>query len=297
LKKKTPTIDALLEARPSKKVARQLVEWADDTRTRIVRGDMMIAILSLEEAAQIPIAYARAAQIGTPQAWLKLASWHTSPEYGEQDLDEAEAALASAIKANVKNAELELVKFRWFFQRKTATKAEAKQAYKSVSTLVDSNPNNAEAIYILALLTTHGFGISAAPRTGFDLQNRAADLGNTDAMFELYIHHSQGLGVEADEAAALEACRRAANAGHSRAMYNMGAFCASGSGLPKNILEAIQWYERSAAKGNPRAMAGLAVIYAMGDGVKADREYAEQMFDQADYCGLDVRALRERVGL
>jgi hypothetical protein len=44
-------------------------------------------------------------------------------------------------------------------------------------------------------------------------------------------------------------------------------------------------------------MVGLAVIYATGDGVEADRQYAQQLFDQADYCGLDVSEVRRQVGL
>jgi hypothetical protein len=44
-------------------------------------------------------------------------------------------------------------------------------------------------------------------------------------------------------------------------------------------------------------MVGLAVIYATGDGVEKDRERAEQLFDQADYCGLDVSQVRKQVGL
>ena len=80
-------------------------------------------------------------------------------------------------------------------------------------------------------------------------------------------------------------------------MYNLGAFNASGRGVPKNIPEAIKWYERAADSGNPSAMAGLAAIYATGDGVEADREYAKQLLDQADYCGLDVSELRKQLGL
>jgi TPR repeat protein len=78
-------------------------------------------------------------------------------------------------------------------------------------------------------------------------------------------------------------------------MYSLGAFNASGRGLPKNISEAIKWYKRAADKGNASAMAGLAAIYASGDGVEPDREYAQELLDQADYCGLDVSQLREKL--
>lgn len=290
-------IDALLQATPSKAVADRLVAWADATRNRIARGDMMIGILTIEDVAKIPAAYRTAAAHGNSTAWVKLAWWHAYPDFGEQDLESAEAAIQAAIETGAENAKLELAKIRWFFKRDTATEPEKRQAYRLVAEIVDSEPDNADAIYMLALLSTHGFGVAPSPELGFALQQRSADLGNSDAMFELYARYANGLGVPPDEELAFQACQRAANAGHSRAMYNIGAFNATGRGVPKNIPEAIKWYERAADAGNPSAMAGLAMIYATGDGVEPDREYAQEMFDQADYCGLDVTHLREQVGL
>jgi TPR repeat protein len=294
---KPADIDSLLKATPSPSVARQLVEWAADARNRIARGDMVIGILTPAEVQKIPVAYRIAAQNGEPGAWLALAWWCANPQFGKPDLKAAEQALKAAIDANVSNARLELVKIRWFFKRDTATPKEKKEAYRFVSEIAAADAGNAQAVYFLALLTTHGFGVAASPDSGFVLQQKAADLGDADAMFELYIHYANGLGVAANDTAALDACRRAAEAGHSRAMYNMGAYNASGRGMPKNITEALKWYERAADAGNPSAMVGLAVIYATGDGVEADREYAEQMLDQADYCGLDVSQIRKQIGL
>src|SRR5690242_3755654 len=69
---KSAVIGTLLRAKPSPAVARQLVEWASDTRNRIARGDMVIGILTPEEVSKIPAAYRAAAQ-GEPNAWLALA--------------------------------------------------------------------------------------------------------------------------------------------------------------------------------------------------------------------------------
>lgn len=290
-------IDALLKAQPSNSVAEQLVAWADATRNQIARGDMMLGILSIDEVAKIPMAYQAAAQLGHSNAWVTLAWWYAYPDFGEQDLESAETAIQRAIDADVEMAKLEIAKIRWFFKRNTATEAERQQSYQFVSDIVTLDPDNARAIYILALLTTHGFGVAASPKSGFLLQQRSADLGNADAMFEIFAHYSNGLGVPVDEDLAFNACQRAADAGHVRAMYNLGAFNAIGRGTSKNTLEAVKWYERAAAAGNPSAMVGLAIIYATGDGVDVDREYAREMFDQADYCGLDVSQLRDQVGL
>lgn len=290
-------IHALLNAAPSPAVARRLVAWADATRERIARGDMMTGILTLAEAATIPVAYRTAAQQGDSDAWIRLAWWNVNPDFGEPDLEAAEQALRAAIDAGVPAAGLELVKLRWFFERDTATAGGRDEAYRLVSGIVRSDPGNAEGLYFLALLTTHGFGVAASPREGFLLQQKAAELGHAAAMFELYVHYANGLGVAADEAAALDACRRAAEAGHPRAMYNLGAAHASGQGLPKSIPEALRWYERAADAGNPWALVGLAVIHATGDGVEPDREYAEQLLNEAEYAGLEVGDVREQVGL
>jgi TPR repeat protein len=294
---KSPEIDNLLKATPSPEVARQLVEWAADIRNRIARGDMVLGILAPEEVEKIPAAYRAAAQQGEADAWLLLAWWHAQPQYGKPNLEAAEQVLKAAIDAKVPNARIELVKIRWFFKRDTATASEKSEAYHFVSGIVEADPKNADGVYFLALLTTHGFGVATSPSAGFALQQQAAALGNANAMFELYIHYANGLGIAANEAAALDACRQAAEAGHSRAMYNLGAYNASGRGMPKNIPEALKSYERAASAGNPSAMVGLAVIYATGDGVDTDREYATQLFDQADYCGMDVSRVRNQVGL
>src|SRR5262245_35903467 len=117
---KSLNIDELLKAKPSRTIAQQLVEWADATRNRIARGDMIIGILTLDEVGKIPVAYRAAAQHGDANTWVALAWWHASPQFGERDLELAEDALQKAIDANVQNARLELVKIRWFFKRDTA---------------------------------------------------------------------------------------------------------------------------------------------------------------------------------
>src|SRR5262249_6671278 len=78
---KPADIDSLLKAKPSRAVARKLVEWAATTRQKIVRGDMMLGILNPEEVAKIPVAYRTAAQHGEPDAWLQLAWWHAQPQF------------------------------------------------------------------------------------------------------------------------------------------------------------------------------------------------------------------------
>lgn len=290
-------IEELLAAGASKHSAELLVAWADATRQRIMRGDMMLGILSFDDAAKIPVAYKTAADCGDRDAILKLAWWYAFPALGNPDVDAAQREFRNAIDAGTQDASLQYVQFLWFCKRDRATEDERHEAYQLASSIVHQNPLHAKATYFLGMLTTHGFGVDPSPEVGFGLQQKAAELGNTDAMFELYVHYAQGLGVPVDEVKAIKACQLAADGGHSRAMYNLGAYSASGRGMVKDIPLAIEWYEKAANAGNASAMAGLAVIYATGDGVQIDREYADEMFNQASYCGLDVSKLRVQVGM
>ncbi|HEY9785879.1 MAG TPA: hypothetical protein V6D17_10790, partial [Candidatus Obscuribacterales bacterium] len=120
-------IDALLSAPRSQAVAEQLVEWADKTRCHILRGDMMIGILSMDEVAKIPAAYEAAALSGLTDAWVKLAWWYATPEFGDADVEMAEASLNKAIAAGVPEAQMELVKIVWFFKRETATDSQKRK--------------------------------------------------------------------------------------------------------------------------------------------------------------------------
>jgi hypothetical protein len=290
-------IDQLLRADKSPQVAQQLIDWADETQGAIDRGEMMIGLLTLDEVMQIPVAYRRAVECGVSSAWLRLANWHASPRVGEPELELAEEALASAIAANVPGAKLALVQTRWFCKQDTATAKEKVEAHQYLCEMTAADPQDAVAHYFLGMLTTQGFGVAAAPQKGAALLRQAADLGNADAMFEYYIYLSTGTGIAKDEAAALQFLIRAAEAGQPRAMYNLGAYHAVGRGMPKNIPAAIDWYERAAAFGNPQAMVGLATIYGLGDGVEQDLGYAEEMIGQAEYYGMDVNHLRERLNL
>ena len=241
-------IDELLQQPGSIKVAQQLNDWADSVRNQIARGDMMLGILSVEDVAKIPTAYERAAEYGLSIARLKLAWWHAMPEFGDQNMANAESVLEAAVDDEVDGATLELIKLRWFFMRESASEDKRVHTFQLAQSLGDQS-DDGEVLYFLALLTTHGFGTSASPDVGFELQQQAADLGNTDAMFELYIHHANGLGTKPDKKLAFAACERAAEAGHHRAMYNLGAFNATGRGTSRDMRKAVEWYERAADAG------------------------------------------------
>lgn len=80
-------------------------------------------------------------------------------------------------------------------------------------------------------------------------------------------------------------------------MYNMGACHATGRLVAKDLAKAVEWYRRASEAGNVMATAALAVLYAKGEGLAKDIETAKQLFDEAEYMGLDVSKMRASVGL
>jgi TPR repeat protein len=291
------TIDDLLAAPATPEAGRALLNWVGELRARIVRGEMMIGILPVEEIERAPIALRRAAECGLPDAWSQLASWLAAPPFGKPNIPEAESVLRTAMATGVPGATIDFVRLQWFYRRGEATDEEQREAFSLLDTLVARNPRDATAIHLLGLLTCQGFGTTADPAAAAAHQQLAASLGSADAMFELFIHYHTGLGVPADDAIALRWVRQAADAGHPRAMYNMGAFHATGSLLPRDPSAALDWYNRASEAGNVRATAALAVMYVQGDGVERDLEYARRLFDEAEYMGLDVGAMRAAVGM
>lgn len=290
-------VDSLLRAPASAELGRQLLGWVTELRGRILAGEMMIGILSVEEVEKAPAALRMAAECGVEEAWLELGTWYAQPPFGAPDFVSAEGTLKSAISSGIPGAALRLVMIRWALRRDDLAPEERAETFNLLNELVNSEPANGEALYYLGLLTFAGFGTQASQQAAFALQQSAAALGNADAMFEMYVQLQGGLGVEKDESAAFAANRRAAEAGHARALYNMGAFYATGRHVGRDLAQAANWYDRAADAGSVRALATLAAMYATGEGVSKDTERAKQLFEEADYLGLDVTDLRASVGL
>lgn len=293
----TVEIDTLIRRAETREDAQALVDWFGELRGRIIRGDMMLGILSPDEVALVPAALRKAAALGLPSALLQLGDWLARPQFGKPNLQEAEAVLQGAVATGVPGAEIELVRLRWFLRRETASAAQQNEAFGLLERFVAERPGDAEVVYFLGLLTCHGFGTDANPAAAAVLQKSAGELGSADALFELFLYYKAGLGVSVDEQVALAFLRRAADAGHHRALYNMGAFHATGSGFPKDLAAAVDWYERAANAGNLRATAMLGAMYARGEGTERDIEHAKELFDEAEYMGLDVTNIRKAVPL
>jgi hypothetical protein len=80
-------ITELLEAPQSPEVGQALATWVKELRGRILRGDMMIGILSVDEVALAPKALRKASDFGIEGALLDLGDWLAAPPFGQPDPD------------------------------------------------------------------------------------------------------------------------------------------------------------------------------------------------------------------
>jgi TPR repeat protein len=188
------TVDELLAAPATPQAGQALLDWVSEFRSRIVRGEMLIGILSVPEVEKAPVALRRAAECGLADGWFQLASWLADPPFGKANISEAETVLRTAMARGVPGAAIHFVRLQWFYRREEAADSEQCEAHDLLKSVVVEDPQNGAAIYLFGLLTCQGFGCVADPTAAVDLQQRAASLGNTDAMFELFVHYHTGLG-------------------------------------------------------------------------------------------------------
>lgn len=288
---------SLLDSPPTAEVGRAIMRWVAGVQFRIDRGDMMIGVLSMETVNRVPEALRKAIECGVREAWVELGYWLADPPIGDPDIAAGEQVLEEAVGRGIDETIVPLVRLRWFLRREDASQAERARAYSLLEDFVAKNPSNADALHYLGLLTCGGFGTSADPAAAFQIQRKAAAMGNVEATFELYVHYQTGLGIERNEVAAFEANREAAEALHPRAAYNMGVFHATGQHVTKDLVQAAEWYQKASDAGNPQATAVLATMYAKGEGVSQDTVYAEELFIDAEDLGVDVSEMRRSVGM
>lgn len=285
-------------AKPSSsaKEAQAILAWFRDIQNRILRGDLMLGILSAKEVDQVPEKLTKAAEAGAPEAYALLAKWHTNPPMDRPNLAAAEAAMKKGLAAGHEDLGLELARLHWHEQRDTASAKQKAEAYQLTRDYVAAHPDDDAGLHLLGHLLTAGFGVEADPAAGYRAQQKAAAAYCPAADFELYVHLSTGSGVEKDDARAFEHLKKAADSLHPRALYNMASAYARGDQVAKNSKKAAEYYGQACEYGNGRACATLAAMHVQGDGVKKDLDRAAELFEEAEDYGFDPAAIKKLVG-
>ncbi|UVK46583.1 SEL1-like repeat protein [Mesorhizobium sp. AR07] len=129
------------------------------------------------------------------------------------------------------------------------------------------------AIYLLAVLTEHGLGVTGDHAAAARLYQAAAEKGLPSAQFRLGLALIDGSLVDQDPTAGEAWMRRAALGGNIEAAYLLGDRHVKSR--PPDFAEAATWYRRAADSGHQAAARAIASLYLTGNGVaKDDKEGA-----------------------
>ncbi|MBN1499898.1 MAG: sel1 repeat family protein [Spirochaetes bacterium] len=288
-------IDEILEAPENAETAEELEYWISSTNNKILRGDLMIGIMDIDEAYKIPAAYEKLIRCGKNEAFEGLAEWYAYPPVGEADCQKADECYMKMMELGIPGADFTLAQFRWFKRRYELSDSEKAESLA----LLDEDIKNGltEAMVLKGYMIADGFGGYPDIPEAVEIFKKAAEMGNTDAMFELYVYYSTGNGIPEDPEAAFRYNAEAAEKGHDRAMMNMGSFFATGRYVEKDINEAVEWYKKAAGKGNERAAYILGVMYCSGDEIEKNTELGLEYFEIAEMNGYDYDAVQEMLEL
>jgi TPR repeat protein len=104
----------------------------------------------------------------------------------------------------------------------------------------------------------------------FMLLTPFAEGGNADAQFILGVLTANGRGVPEDPMVAARWYRMAAEQGMPESQNNLGALYSAGEGVPHDHAVAFRWWSLAAERGFGRSQLNLAGLYLDGEGVKQD---------------------------
>lgn len=145
------------------------------------------------------------------------------------------------------------------FTDQTISSNEQEQIHLYLKQAVRQSPH---AIYFLALLYKHGFGVKQNLDMVFVLMREAAAKGHTLAIYEVGHCFLLGSGEETNYENARQWLGLAAGSPHyvAEAMYDLGVMYEEGLGVEKDLKQAKDWYEKAAKKGHERARGKLEIL-------------------------------------
>ncbi|WP_150297506.1 tetratricopeptide repeat protein [Salipiger aestuarii] len=149
---------------------------------------------------------------------------------------------------------------------------------------------NAEAQYLLGLLTDGGTGVPQDAAMAYNWFLAAAEQQHPGAQLEVSRALSRGKGTALDTGAALDWLTRAAENGEAEAQFYLSNAYESGGSVPANPTEAMRWLRRSAEAGFLPAQGRLGAKHLAGGDVAQDPAEARRWLGRAAQAG-SARAL------
>lgn len=159
------------------------------------------------------------------------------------------------------------------------TDGEAELSIEQVRELAAKD--DSEGLYALAMAYLFGWDVEADEDRGYELLEKAVDLGNTDAMalmVRLYMQ-DEYQGIDNERAAELSVI--AAKDGIPEAQLYAGLAYMDGIHVPQDYKEAARYLTLAANQGDQEARTALAYLYENGFGVAKDESKALKMYRTA----------------
>ena len=134
---------------------------------------------------------------------------------------------------------------------------------------------DAEALYLLGVLTRDGLGKTADKVEAMRLFESAARQGHLESVNALRAIKNEEYKVEFDSLLA------DAEGGQARAQNRIGEMYEYGQGVERNLENAFEWYSKAAKQGLLAAVHNLARAYNFGTGTEIDYQQAEVLYREA----------------
>lgn len=134
---------------------------------------------------------------------------------------------------------------------------------------------DAEALYLLGVMTRDGLGVTADKGEAMRLFESAARQGHLDSVNAVRAIKNETYKVEFDKVLVQ------ANSGDARAQNRIGEMYEYGQGVDRDLTSAFDWYNKAAAQGLLSATHNLARSYNFGTGTAVDYQKAETLYREA----------------
>ncbi|RGB33852.1 kinase-like domain-containing protein [Rhizophagus diaphanus] len=136
-------------------------------------------------------------------------------------------------------------------------KINPQEAYHFLS----KNQDNSKFICLLGYFNHHGIGTDINKQKAFELNKKAAMLGNDLALFHLYYSYFDGEGCNKNYNIVLRISGKLAEKGYSNGLNSLGYCYCIGVATKINNQKAFDLFQRAADLGNIKAIYNLAVMY------------------------------------
>ncbi|EXX54171.1 uncharacterized protein OCT59_027379 [Rhizophagus irregularis] len=147
--------------------------------------------------------------------------------------------------------------------------------------LLLNNQNSSNSLVLLGQLNFLGVGMSINKQKAFQLNQKAADLGNAFGICILGYYYIKGIGTDIDKKKAFELLQKAADLGNLLGINGLGYCYLYGIGTDIDKKKAFELYQKTADLGSAFGICILGYYYIKGIETDIDKKKAFELFQKA----------------